>query len=337
MAGGLAFLSAPASKLAAAPIIRKINNGEQGITEATFLAGVPMDLKARLNANENPFGPSPAAKKALIDSVDGSFRYAMKTQFDLSDKICKYEGITQGNIMMSNGSTPLLMAAAMHYSEGGKSIITGETSYEDLPSRAVRFGAKWVKVPLTADYKLDLDAMEAKVDASNTGHFICNLNNPTATVVDTDKLKGTWDGKGTNFACFPPTPPKWRSAFSIRRQKEVERIELPNTPIRFGMAICRMYIRALSTATAFTARTSLRQATASTPTNCCSIPMLRAHRRADMEPGRLRLKMESGDDLTFDERDSAPFMPKCTVVDPRFDWRGSRDRKPHALGPHHHI
>ena len=32
--------------------------------------------------------------------------------------------------------------------------------------------------------------------------------------------------------------------------------------------------------------------------------------------------MESGDDTTFDERDSAPFMPKCVVVDPNFDWQG---------------
>src|SRR6202041_4199876 len=33
-------------------------------------------------------------------------------------------------------------------------------------------------------------------------------------------------------------------------------------------------------------------------------------------------KMESADDTTFDERDSAPFMPKCVVVDPGFDWKG---------------
>src|ERR1700692_3299811 len=26
-----------------------------------------------------------------------------------------------------------------------------------------------------------------------------------------------------------------------------------------------------------------------------------------------------GDDLSFDERDSAPFVPKCVVVDPNFD------------------
>src|ERR1700749_1921386 len=36
--------------------------------------------------------------------------------------------------------------------------------------------------------------------------------------------------------------------------------------------------------------------------------------------------MESGDDLTFDERDSAPFVPKCVVVDPDFDWKGTPGR-----------
>jgi histidinol-phosphate aminotransferase len=190
MAGGLVFLTANASKLAAAPLISKLNRGEEVLTEDMFLSGAPIDLKARLNANENPFGPSPAAKKAIMEAVDGSFRYAMKSSADLAAKIIKYEGVTQGNIMMAAGSTPLLMAAAMHYSEGGKSIITGDPSYDDLPSRAIKFGAKWVKVPLTADHKLDLDAMEAKVDSDTGLVYICNPNNPTATVVDTAKLKG---------------------------------------------------------------------------------------------------------------------------------------------------
>jgi isoamylase len=37
--------------------------------------------------------------------------------------------------------------------------------------------------------------------------------------------------------------------------------------------------------------------------------------------------LESGDDLTFDERDSASFVPKCIVVDPGFDFSGERGRK----------
>src|ERR1700683_1905668 len=40
------------------------------------------------------------------------------------------------------------------------------------------------------------------------------------------------------------------------------------------------------------------------------------------DPAVFGYKMESGDDTTFDERDSAPFMPKCVVVDPNFDWHG---------------
>ena len=34
-----------------------------------------------------------------------------------------------------------------------------------------------------------------------------------------------------------------------------------------------------------------------------------------------------GDDLTFDERDSAPFVPKSVVVDPNFDWHGEYRRR----------
>ena len=37
--------------------------------------------------------------------------------------------------------------------------------------------------------------------------------------------------------------------------------------------------------------------------------------------------MESGDDLTFDERDSAPYMPKARVADPGFDWEPNARRQ----------
>ena len=40
------------------------------------------------------------------------------------------------------------------------------------------------------------------------------------------------------------------------------------------------------------------------------------------DPACFGYQFESGDDLTFDERDSAPFIPKCVVVDPNFDWKG---------------
>src|SRR6185312_7041568 len=46
-------------------------------------------------------------------------------------------------------------------------------------------------------------------------------------------------------------------------------------------------------------------------------------------PAVFGYQMETGDDTTFDERDSAPFMPKCMVVDQGFDWHeGKSGRHP---------
>ncbi|MGZ3874818.1 MAG: pyridoxal phosphate-dependent aminotransferase [Mucilaginibacter sp.] len=189
MAGGLALASGTINELAAMPLTKTITPAENLVTDQTAIMGAPAGLKARLLANENPFGPSAAAKKAIQDSLDTSYQYAFMQTSQLAGKIAAYEGVHQGNIMLNAGSSPLLLAAAMHYSKGGKSIITGDPSYDDLATHARLHGAQWVKVPLTKDYKLDLDAMEAKVD-SNTGLvYICNPNNPTGTVVDTDKLK----------------------------------------------------------------------------------------------------------------------------------------------------
>jgi histidinol-phosphate aminotransferase len=189
LAGGLALASGTINKLAAMPLVKKIGLTAKPVTDQTVIMEAPPVLKARLFANENPFGPSDAAKKAIQDSLGTSYQYAFMQMSALSGKIAAFEGIQQSNIMMDAGSSALLLAAAMHYSKGGKNIITGDPSYDDLPTHAKLHGGQWIKVPLTKDYKLDLDAMEAKVD-DNTGLvYICNPNNPTATVVDTDKLK----------------------------------------------------------------------------------------------------------------------------------------------------
>jgi glycogen operon protein len=44
----------------------------------------------------------------------------------------------------------------------------------------------------------------------------------------------------------------------------------------------------------------------------------------DWNPAVFGYRMESGDDLSFDDRDSAPFMPRCRVIDPAFTWGEDR-------------
>jgi histidinol-phosphate aminotransferase len=157
------------------------------LTDEEALLAAPVQLRARLSANENPFGPSEKAKQAITESLTSCYQYPMQAR-DLIQKIADYEGLTPEHIMLDAGSSPMLLAAAMHFGQKG-AIITGDPSYADLPRKAEKFKAPIVAVPLTKDYKLDLDAMEKKLGVNTALVYICNPNNPTGTVLDTAKLK----------------------------------------------------------------------------------------------------------------------------------------------------
>lgn len=189
MAGAATFFSGALSKLSAMPkaIQQKVMSDRFADQMAVMRAETVM--KARLSANENPFGPSAAAKKAIKKSLNTSYQYPFMHMRELTAKIAQHEGIEQKNILMDAGSSPILLAASLFFAKNGGEIISADPSYNDLPADAEKHGAKWIKVPLTSDYKTDLDAMEAKITEKTALIYICNPNNPTATIVDTQKLK----------------------------------------------------------------------------------------------------------------------------------------------------
>ena len=193
LAGGLSVFSGPLTPLLARPVgsFKKELEAESinYATDETINLATPAQLKAKLNSNENPFGPSAKAKKAVMEALDMSYQYPHVYVRELTAKIAEYEGVKPENILMGAGSSPLLLASAMYYSKNAGDIISGDPTYASLPRDAQDFNANWVKVPLTAEHKLDLDAMEKKVDSKTKLMYICNPNNPTGTVVDTAKLK----------------------------------------------------------------------------------------------------------------------------------------------------
>ncbi len=70
-------------------------------------------LVAKLNANENPYGPSAKAIEAFKEKAHMGNRYAWKELFDLMDKIAVLEKVNAKNIMMGPGSSDLLEKTAM--------------------------------------------------------------------------------------------------------------------------------------------------------------------------------------------------------------------------------
>jgi isoamylase len=134
-----------------------------------------------------------------------------------------------------------------------------------------------------------------------------------------------WDGKGTNFTLFSANATKVEVClFDSAGERELERIALPEYTDLFWHG----YIPDVHPASVYGFRVhgpyEPNEGHRFNPNKLLLDPYARAH------IGELKWSPEcfgytigaEGDDLTFDERDSAAFMPKCVVVDPNFDWKG---------------
>lgn len=145
-------------------------------------------LEAKLNANENPYGPSPKAISALQKVAFKGNRYAWYELFDLMGKIAKEEGVDIKNIMMGPGSSDLLEKTAMVLFANGGNVVSADPTYMSLIRVAEATGASWKAIPCKADWSHDLKAMEAAIDADTKLVYICNPNNPTGAMTDSAEL-----------------------------------------------------------------------------------------------------------------------------------------------------
>jgi len=151
--------------------------------------GASAELKARLNANENPHGPSPSVKQAISDAISLGNRYGHADAAILIDMIAKKEGVTPEHIMLGPGSTDLLEKTAITRFMKGGNIVSADPSYMSLINTAQAVGADWKAIPLTKDYAHDLPAMEAAVDDKTQLVYVCNPNNPTGSITEAKALR----------------------------------------------------------------------------------------------------------------------------------------------------
>ncbi|MBN3757102.1 glycogen debranching protein GlgX [Paraburkholderia sp. Tr-20389] len=135
-------------------------------------------------------------------------------------------------------------------------------------------------------------------------------------------LGATWDGKGVNFALFSAHATKVELClFDEKGEKELERIELPE----YTDEVWHVHIAGLKPGTVYGYRVhGPYEPEAGHRFNSNKLlldPYAKAHVGSlRWDPSLFGYTLETEDDLTFDERDSAAFMPKCQVVDQTFNW-----------------
>ena len=158
---------------------------------------------AIMGANESPFGPSKKAVAAMIEKAALTARYADDEGEELKAQIAKIEGVAPEQVFLANGSAPILSAFGEMIAMKGKGqLVTSEATYEGVPRTVKQYEAELIMTPLTADFRVDLDAMLKKVSSKTTATYVCNPNNPTGNMVDPVKLKAFAIEASKTAPCF---------------------------------------------------------------------------------------------------------------------------------------
>ncbi|WP_041277578.1 histidinol-phosphate transaminase [Desulfotalea psychrophila] len=149
---------------------------EYGITDSIKLA-----------SNENPWGASPKAIKAIGESLGDMQRYPDGSAYYLTEAIAKYAGVGMSEIILGNGSNEVIEFLVKAFVQDDSEVITSHPSFLMYQKFVqVRGGVNRV-IPLK-DMHHDLQTILDTVNEKTRLIFIDNPNNPTGTYLEPELL-----------------------------------------------------------------------------------------------------------------------------------------------------
>jgi len=142
----------------------------------------------RISANENPYGPSRWAKLALDTCDEVAARYPDGAHVEMEEELAQLHQVKRENILLGCGSGEILRVADVAFVKPGMNAVAAEPTFEAVLDYVGVLHADGVKVPPTADHRHDLPRMAAACTSKTGLVYVCNPNNPTATIVTKDEL-----------------------------------------------------------------------------------------------------------------------------------------------------
>src|SRR5207248_6129541 len=91
----------------------------------------------RLSANENPYGPSPKALKAMTDSFIVACRYPDEHNNVLIDKLAKVNGVDHNQVLLGDGSSEILKLCAETFTGRDRgTLVAADPTFEAILQQA---------------------------------------------------------------------------------------------------------------------------------------------------------------------------------------------------------
>lgn len=143
----------------------------------------------RLNANENPYGPSKRVQRALQSLGPMGNRYPRALRKALKEKLADHFDLTPDWFFLGAGSAELLGLLGLYYGSQSGTVISPTPIFPLLPQYVARHGGDWRQVQMAAGGEILLSAIDQAIDHKTQLLYLCNPNNPTGWTFSTENLK----------------------------------------------------------------------------------------------------------------------------------------------------
>ena len=144
----------------------------------------------KLGSNENPWGPSPKAMKAIEDEIKSINRYPESQLHELVSEIADYSGVNDSQVIIGgDGADEIIDVLAKTFIDDGDEFIVPLPSYMYYEYLLKQYGANPVYAKWDLDEnKLDADSIFGAISEKTKMIFLCSPNNPTGTLIDKEVL-----------------------------------------------------------------------------------------------------------------------------------------------------
>ncbi|MBK9103942.1 MAG: histidinol-phosphate aminotransferase family protein [Saprospiraceae bacterium] len=156
----------------------------------------------RLNSNENAYGPSQAARDAVMDSLNEANRYPRHFMASLREEIARRENLTPEHILLTAGSTELLGLVGLVYGLQGGEVVACNPTFDFMLIYTERLGCRWSRTPLTSTYQYDLQGLAKATGPDTKLIFICNPNNPTGIEIPNGELRAFCETQAKKYPVY---------------------------------------------------------------------------------------------------------------------------------------
>ncbi len=143
------------------------------------------------SSNVNPFGPPEKAIKSIKESLWKLSYYPETDSTELKQSLSEYLGVKNSNIAIGNGSTELIKNFLELLIKKGDNVVIPEPTFSEYEVYSRLYGAnvKHVYSKREDGFTIPVDEIIQEIDDETKVVFICNPNNPTGKILDTQDLE----------------------------------------------------------------------------------------------------------------------------------------------------